>query len=177
MRENGTKIILQLYAFWQDFDFNETILPLKIIAITISVVLLLLILWLIVNMRKAAAENIAMIAESISPAGAPTKVIREEWAAVEAKLDKGDPDSAKLAVIDADKIFDDFLKKQGFLGEDMAARLRQMTKDQASNLDEIWQAHKLRNRLVHETGSQINSRDARRAVEIYQQALEELEAM
>ena len=57
----------------------------------------------------------------------------------------------KLAVIEADKLADTVLKKAGVKGESMAERLRQVEKiADRSVYQRMWEAHKVRNELVHE---------------------------
>ena len=113
----------------------------------------------------------------MSAPGLPKKKMVKRWESVLANLGREDENSYKLAVIEADKIFDDILKKIGYQGEDMGERLKQLTPAQTANLDEVWQAHKLRNQIVHEPDSKLTRAQAQRAVEIYQRALEDLEAV
>jgi len=58
---------------------------------------------------------------------------------------------SKLAVIEADKLADMILKKAGVKGESMAERLRGVEKlIDRSVYQRMWEAHKVRNELVHE---------------------------
>jgi hypothetical protein len=78
--------------------------------------------------------------------------VRTKLASIELKF-KPDAqvDTLKAVVIDTDKLFDYTLKKKGFKGETMGERLKSakeyFDKDMYNN---IWEAHKLRNNLVHE---------------------------
>lgn len=57
----------------------------------------------------------------------------------------------KTTVVDADKLFDFCLKKKGINGKTMAERLsRAKPYFKSSDYNDIWSAHKVRNRLVHE---------------------------
>jgi len=59
----------------------------------------------------------------------------------------------KLAVIEADKLADMVLRKAGVRGESMADRLRAVEKTiDRSVYQRMWEAHKVRNELVHEIG-------------------------
>jgi len=59
----------------------------------------------------------------------------------------------------------------------MGGRLKQIDSEQLANIDEVWQAHKLRNRLVHETDFKLKEHEAKRVIEIYEKALQDLEAL
>ena len=62
---------------------------------------------------------------------------------------KSSDDGTVLAIIDADKLVDEALKKLHFSGKTMGERLVAAQRSLTNN-DSVWYAHKLRNRLVHE---------------------------
>ena len=80
-----------------------------------------------------------------------------------------------MALIEADNIFDDLLKQMGLPGESMADRLKYLNAAQVSNIEEIWQAHKLRNQLVHGSEYPIARSEIEFGVRAYEKALRELE--
>lgn len=117
-----------------------------------------------------------MAVASITAPDAPKKIDNQQWQSVLSKLESEDESGYKLAVIEADKIFDGFLKKMGYQGNDMGERLKQVTLDQIANINAIWEAHKIRNRLVHEPDFQLKQHEAKQVIEIYQRALQDLGA-
>jgi hypothetical protein len=66
------------------------------------------------------------------------------------RIQTGDEANLKLALIEADKILDEILKIAGFRGSTMAERLQNLTPAQIPNINKLWLAHKVRNRIVHE---------------------------
>jgi hypothetical protein len=81
-----------------------------------------------------------------------------------------------LAIIDADKLLDDALKKRHFKGKTMGERLVAAQKNLSDN-DAVWFAHKLRNRLVHETNVRLKKRDVQKALSGFRQGLRDLGAL
>jgi hypothetical protein len=86
------------------------------------------------------------------------------------------PDGMALAIIDADKLLDDALKKRHFRGKTMGERLVAAQR-QLSDNDAVWFAHKLRNRLVHETNVRLKKRDVQKALAGFRQGLRDLGAL
>lgn len=84
--------------------------------------------------------------------------------------------SARFAIIEADKLLDYVLKARGYAGDTMGDRLRSANND-FSYTDDVWHAHKLRNKLVHEAEYQIDSRLIHRGVEQFRQALKDMRAL
>jgi hypothetical protein len=85
-------------------------------------------------------------------------------------------DGMSLAVIDADKLLDDALKKKHYRGKTMGERLVAAQRTLSDN-DAVWYAHKLRNRLVHEQNVRIKKRDVQKALAGFRQALRDLGAL
>ena len=64
-------------------------------------------------------------------------------------------------VIEADKLLDHTLKLKGLPGETMGERLKEAkTLYPAKLYDQIWEAHKVRNNLVHEVSFRISDKRA-----------------
>lgn len=80
-----------------------------------------------------------------------------------------------LAVINADKLLDEALKRRRFKGKTMGERLVAAQRDFSDN-DGVWYAHKLRNRLVHEADVKLREGDVKRALIGIRQALKDLGA-
>jgi len=85
------------------------------------------------------------------------------------------PEGMLLAVIDADKLLDEALKKRHLRGKTMGERLVSAQRLLSDN-DAVWYAHKLRNRLVHEPSINLKKREARDALEGFRQGLRDLGA-
>lgn len=81
-----------------------------------------------------------------------------------------------LAIIDADKLLDDALKRSKYKGKTMGERLVSAQRDISSN-DNVWYGHKLRNRLVHENNVKLSERDVKEALVGIRGALKDLGAL
>jgi hypothetical protein len=80
-----------------------------------------------------------------------------------------------LAIIDADTLLDDALRKLHYKGKSMGERLVSAQRDLSSN-DTVWFGHKLRNKIVHEQIA-LKKRDVQAALKGYLQALKDLGAL
>jgi hypothetical protein len=80
-----------------------------------------------------------------------------------------------LAVINADKLLDEALKRRRFKGKTMGERMVSAQREFSDN-DGVWYAHKLRNRLVHEADVSLKDSDVKKALIGIRQALKDLGA-
>ncbi|MBI2009138.1 hypothetical protein HYS84_01860 [Candidatus Saccharibacteria bacterium] len=85
-------------------------------------------------------------------------------------------DGMILAVIDADKLLDEALKKKSYKGKTVGERLVSAQHDLSDN-DGVWYAHKLRNRLVHEPTVRLRKNEAKNALSGFRQGLKDLGAL
>jgi len=80
-----------------------------------------------------------------------------------------------LAIINADKLLDEALKRRRFKGKTMGERMVAAQRELSDN-DGAWFAHKLRNRLVHEADVKLKETDVKKALIGIRQALKDLGA-
>jgi hypothetical protein len=80
-----------------------------------------------------------------------------------------------LAIIDADKLLDEALKKHRYKGKTMGERMMRAQRELSDN-DGAWFAHKLRNKIVHED-IKLKQRDVKDALQGFRQALRDLGAL
>lgn len=88
----------------------------------------------------------------------------------------GDKTTWPLAVIDADKLLDEALIKSKYKGKTMGERMVS-AQHQLSNNDSVWFAHKLRNKLVHESNINLKESDVKDSLIGFRQALKDLGAI
>jgi hypothetical protein len=96
--------------------------------------------------------------------------------AIENKLRKENPTSFSLAVIEADKLLDRALTEAGVPGNTLGERLKK-NPNKFSEINSVWNAHKLRNYIAHEPDADISYTQAKNAIDSFKQALKDLGAI
>lgn len=175
---NPTDFLLELYYNLADYiqtpQIQKIILAAKLVSFGICLVLLFSIIILL--SRSKATWWIAERIDSFKKVKLPQQIERH-WQKIKNRLEKNDEANLKLAVIEADNLLDDILKRMGLEGKDMGERLEKISKEQLKSLDEIWEAHRLRNLIVHESGIHIGKDEAEKSIGAYENALKELEVL
>lgn len=93
----------------------------------------------------------------------------KEWQKI---LDHKD---GKHALLDADKLLHLVLRKKGYQGN-VGDQLKKGAK-LFTNINDLWFAHKLRNRIAHELDMHLNEGDRHRAIRYFEKALKDLGAL
>jgi len=176
-KETANQIRDYLIDFSQSSGPDRIFVIFRLIAIIFSIFLILSILILIWRSIAFLTESSRMTFHGVDISKLPKNKITKKWVLIENRLKSRDESNYKMAVIEADKLLDNLLERAGYHGQSMAERLKKITPAQLSNLDAIWKAHKLRNRIVHDIDRKIKYDDACGAIESFKKALEELEAI
>lgn len=88
----------------------------------------------------------------------------------------GKSDTWPVAIIQADNLLDEALKKSRYKGKTMGERLVSAQRTLSDN-DKVWYGHKLRNQIVHEVDISLNEKDVKQALIGIRQALRDLGAL
>jgi hypothetical protein len=81
-----------------------------------------------------------------------------------------------VAVVDADKLLDDVLKRRRYKGKSTGERLVR-AQHKLSNNESVWFGHKLRNRIVTENVKKLTKQETLEALSGFRQALKDLGAL
>ncbi len=156
--------------------FSGWLLILKILFIVAVLILLGFIIFALAKTSWLKRLLIWDLVEFFSFRPYGVRKVVKAWAKITARLETGLESEYKLAVIEADSMLDDILKRMGFGGETLGERLEKLTAATLPNLEQIWEAHKIRNNIVHDPDYRLTLDEARRVLDIYEQALRDLQA-
>ncbi|NCS32704.1 MAG: hypothetical protein COW72_02410 [Candidatus Nealsonbacteria bacterium CG18_big_fil_WC_8_21_14_2_50_37_10] len=156
--------------------FTDWLLFLKILLIILSLILSGFIIFAFIKTSWLKRMLIWDIVEFFSFRPYGIRKVEKDWAKITARLETDLESEWKLATIEADSILNDILMKMGFAGETLGERLDRLTIATLPNLQQIREAHKIRNNIVHDPDYRVSLDEAKMAVGIYEQALRDLQA-
>ncbi len=102
---------------------------------------------------------------------------QSDFLAIENSLVKSRPETYSMVVMEGDKLLDKAMRELGFPGNTMGERLKKSGRNNFSEINQVWSAHKLRNNIAHEPRFYVDYSDAKRALMIYRKALKDLGAI
>ncbi len=175
---NQTPSLDKIITFFTSSVFISNILYyIKIIAIIYTAILLVAIVLVVLNAKpKKIVKELEEDMEAIFSAGETgAEKYEAKWQEILKKLEMPDESSWHLAIIEADKFFDSVMNRLGYSGDNFSERLKQIHTTEVSNLNDIWQAHRVRNSLSHDVSFTISQDDARRTVGAYERAMKDLD--
>jgi len=158
----------------RNFDFAQTLSILKITAISTTIIFIILLVWIFSKIQRLIKMRAQQFAESLSPPKVATSAYDKRWEEIKRHVNSFNIAEWKLAVIESDKLVDNALKAGGFLGETMGERLTLIKPEQIREIGNLWEAHKLRNLLVHDPEYEMSHNQAIASVEVFERILREL---
>jgi len=103
--------------------------------------------------------------------------ISKKWQEIKSRLDSPSEAEHKLAVIEAEDILDNILKRMGYKGETLEERLNQLSPFQLPTIGEILEVHKIRNNIIYDPDYRLSLEQAKKILEIYEKTFKDLQAL
>lgn len=147
----------------------------------LSLLLIVFVIWAsnnIIKIRKNIHDslNLSSQKETRESSTSLAPVVNEKWERVLTHINSTNPSDWKLAILECDIILGDILEKMGYLQESIGEKLKSIEASDFTNIENAWEAHKIRNAIAHE-GSEfmINEREAKRVIGLYESVFREFE--
>jgi len=165
-----------LISFFISPSLTEWLLIIKIIFIVLS---LLFICFIIFALMKTSWLKFRFLYDAVElltyrPFG--VRKMEKSWKKIVVRIDTGLESEYKLAVIEADNMLDEILKKMGYGGESLGERLEKLTAATLPDIEGIREVHQVRNNIIHDPNYKLSLNETRRLLDIFEKAFKDLEA-
>lgn len=167
--------LAQVGGFAQEFSFLLT--ALKYLGITVTLVLILFYIWFFFKTSRETKQRLTQLRDLINPPEPAKGPLKTRWEEVKRHVSSFREGEWKFAIVEADKLVNDVLESAGFEGETIGEKLKAINPEQLQSINSLWDAHKLRNLVVHDANFKVRHTEIRRAIEQYEKALKELQVL
>jgi hypothetical protein len=158
--------IFRFFVSFQDSTFFTVIKFILAVYATVLFVDIILLLFL----RGLGKDFRKMIRGADLPPLTKDK-FQLRWDKIVKRLTSTNQSQYKAAILEADNLTDEMLKKIGYSGKDMSERLENANSNQIENLEELKKTHQLRNRIVYEENFSIDLETAKKTIAEYEKFL------
>lgn len=157
-------------------DIQQSLFPIKVVFILFSAFFFLIIVYFMFTSTFFKYKFILDLTDffNIEPAG--VRRIRIRWEAIQKRLGVGSESELKLAIIEADGLFNDVLNDKGFAGKTFEEKISQVKKVQIPNTDVILENHKIRNNIVHDPNFRLTQEQTKKVLDTYERAIKDVES-
>lgn len=147
----------------------------RFVSIPLTILFAVFVIYLTRRIVTLRHEERLMLRQTLEATRKEKPEVNPAWEKVMEHMSLPNPSEWKLAIIEADNLLDQLVKTMGYPGESLGERLKNIEPSDFSTLNQAWEAHKVRNRIAHESGYEPSENEARRAIGNYRQVFEEFQ--
>lgn len=126
----------------------------------------------IFQIRKLEQAAFDAAGHTVRSKDTPRTTLR--WERIMQQMESGSEHNWRLAVLEADIMLNELLDIQGYKGETMADKMKQVDRAHFHTIDQAWEAHKFRNRVAHEGSDlQLSELEVNRIIGLYRTVFKE----
>lgn len=126
----------------------------------------------ILQIRRQEWAAFRKAAHTVAAEDIPATHMR--WKRIMEHANSEDEHKWRLAILEADIMLNELLDLQGYKGETMAEKMKQVPRTQFNSIDDAWEAHKMRNKVAHEgVEYHIDEREKNRVIGLYTRVFRE----
>ncbi len=179
---NGGSFMESLKNFWLLLPDYLVALMLRIFSFSffLSLILIIFLLWAannVIRLRREMHEALIISNTNETEEGGVGQLhVNEKWEKVIIHINSQSPNDWKLAILECDIMLGEILEKMGYMQTSIGEKLKSVEPSDFDNIENAWEAHKIRNSIAHE-GSEfmINEREAKRVIGLYETVFREFE--
>lgn len=126
----------------------------------------------ILRIRRAEWAGFRRAAHTVIAEDVPRTHLR--WNRILEHARGTDEHTWRLAILEADIMLNELLDLQGYKGETIAEKMKQVSRTQFNSIDDAWEAHRARNKVAHEgVEYHLSEREKNHIVNLYQRVFKE----
>lgn len=157
---------------------KDTISILVVISIPLSLFFFIGIVYCVEQMKKIKIKEkekhdvkIEPAFEAVTEQGNRDLTVR--WQKVASLMNSASPSDWKQAILEADTMLLDILTGLGYQGDGVGEKLKRVQPGEFKNIDDAWEAHKVRNDIAHGRGDDLDHHRANQAIQRYRNVFQE----
>lgn len=165
------------YAFLTAFSDTAVFFVIKMLLGIYVVVLLADIILLLVqrglsgNIREGFTVGMNIPLELTTR----KKKTKLRWGAIKKRLEKQEEKEFKIAIIEADEMIGDLVKRLGYPGENLGEVFQNVPEAQIESISKLKKAHEIKNRIVQDEGFSVSLELAKETLGYFEEFLDEFE--
>lgn len=154
------------------FELWGVLFPLSMFLTLLFIVGIVYCAMRILQIRRAEWATFRKAAHTVAAEDVPRT--HQRWNRILEHAKSDDEHQWRLAILECDIMLNELLDLQGYKGETIAEKMKQVSRTQFNSIDDAWEAHKVRNKVAHEgVEYHISERDKNHVINLYQRVFKE----
>ncbi len=154
--------------------FGEIIPVLKVVFLIISLILFSLIIFVLVKSQWLPRRFFEDANEFIGFKPFEVNKFIKDWRKINKKQESGSEAEYKLAIIEADTMLEEVLKRMGHTQETVEEKIKAVKFLDSKNLENLKEARKVRNSIVHDPDYNLTLDKTKEVLKVYEDTFKDL---
>ena len=141
------------------------------ISFIIAAIVIGILFYILLKQSRPSGVKLNYSSKDLEPKSYDMEMVKAKWGEIQSGLTSAS--GVKNGLIEADKMLDYVIRAKGFNGETMIDRMKK-AQAKFSDKEKVWQAHKLRNSIVHEVDQDLVVPQVKDSIEAIGKAIKDL---
>jgi len=155
-------------------ELQGEFLIIKVIFIALSIALLAAVLWFYFNSTYIKYQFLQDTVEFLSWQPYGLRQVSRTWEKIVERTEDGAESDFKMAILEADEFLLSMLEERGYKGEKFEELLESASTKISPSIEQIRQAHTVRNSIVYDVNYKLDMATARRVLADYEKAVKNI---
>ncbi len=173
----------QIYNYFGIRDFiyfisspiiQDALFPIKIVFIFFTVFFFCAVMYFYINSSYIQYQFLQDVIEFFSKETYGLRKVTKSWKKIKKRMEMGSESELKLATIEADDFLYQILQDMGYQGETFEESIQDASKKILFNLQDILEAHTIRNSIVYEPDYKLDLEKAKKILSIYENTIKNI---
>lgn len=152
-------------------EIQDALFPVKLVFIVFTIFFLIAVIYFFVNSSYLQYKFLEDITEFFSWQSYGSREISKRWNKIKKKMESESESEYKLAVIEADDFLAEVLEDRGYEEKTFEEAVKKAGRLMASDIDEIINAHQVRNSIVYDPSYKLDLEQAKKIMGVYESAI------
>jgi len=152
-------------------ELQDMLFPVKLTFILFAVFFLVFVVYFMLNSSWLQYKFLEDVTEFFSWQAYGQREMQKQWNKIKKRTESGAESDYKLSIIDADDYLIQVLDNRGYEGDNFEDSIKNAGRLMASLAAEILSAHEVRNAIVYNPDYKLSTVEAKRILDVYEMAV------
>jgi len=163
--------IREFVYFISSSQIQDALFPVKMVFMTFTMFFLAAVIYFMINSSWLQYKFLEDVTEFFSWQSYGLRELTKRWSRIKKRADSGVEAELKLAIIEADDFLLEVLDDRGFEAKTLEESIEKAGKSMVPNISDVLSAHEMRNSIVYNPDFVIDQDRAKRALDAYELAI------
>ena len=157
--------------FISSSQIQDMLFPVKLVFVTFAMFFLAGVIYFMINSSWLQYKFLEDVTEFFSWQSYGMRQISKQWNRIKKRAEIGSESEYKLAIIEAEDFLSEVLEDRGYDGKTLEENLQKAGRLVSPIFNEIISAHQIRNSIVYDPDYKLTDEQAKKALDVYESAI------